>query len=1140
MSCNRLLRVLTIGLFVLGGQGRQAFAQGEVQTLFADSGCQAQGWFGAATVDLGDLDGDGAPEFAVAAPNLDLAGSNEGAVWIYTHETGGPRFIHRFEGGVAEGRLGFAIAPAGDIDGDGVRDLWLARPGGGVSMTDPGSVLLISGAWISSHKAPPGTGNCTGTVANSWVTEVGSGAPAPGTAWLFTWTTNVANSQFGYSIAGDADLDSDGVKDLVVGAPDELSAGNADGAVWVLGGAHARSIIVAPGPSYVDVLDPVTLASNGIIERLVGPTAPSGSYSFGNTVALIGDVNVDGTREIAVGDWTRGQQGSLTVFEGDTRIALKSLRGHTTGMESTQFGFTVCDLGDLNGDGYDEFAVGAPGQAPSEGDVYVIDGQAFVATLDESNMPIGTGPFTLPDPESVVGMAPPPTATVPVLRYLWGGDGGSGFGNDVSNRFGHALVGLDFDGDGTRDLAVSSVGFPNVLLRGIVQVFSGIDFAEIARVASDTDGDSLGYSIGRQSDANGNGRDQLLVGLRDGDLGGIDFGSIRVVQLRVTELSDVGVIGAEQGDAAGDWFGHQVASVGDVNGDGTADYAVGSRFASFMSAPSSGRLTIFDGSDDSILHRIEGAGGGDEIGREIAGIGDVNGDGFDDFIVGSRSVDAVGFDSGAVYVISGAHIAGNPGGTSQLSNAGTSGAELHVFVGLSGDSIGLAIANLGDLDQDGLDDLGISSRHGAASFGEVFVVSGAYVVTAPVSSSTLNSGHAGLIHYLQGTEAHGIFGQSIANVGLIDGDPVPDFAVGELDASGGAGKLHIFSGSSAAPIQVFEAPYLAHMGRSIVGVGDLDGDGRDELAVSGSGDFLAEGSVWILHGLTVAQLQSFAGPIVLGDPRNGPCGAPSIATQQPVYRCFAGAEASENFGFDLSALDLDGDGSRDLAVGIPNTPNGTVEVYSVDGAIELLFRFNGAGFNDRFALALNTIPDRNADGRDDLIVGAYANDQVGMDAGSITLFGANVPYPGSGEDLVQGSGVNDEPDGISVKYAEVASPTPQLLTYCLETPEGSFGGMAPVIIAQLASTTSLPPPIPGFPEVRMNIFDPTFTVLLDGNPANCAFCPSLPIDGRLELAYAIPMITVPDVSILIQGLALSVNADNGIFAASNTHEVRFR
>ncbi|MEZ6196771.1 MAG: integrin alpha [Planctomycetota bacterium] len=1124
-----MMRFLTA--FVLGAFSLPLAGQGTLEILAQEGGCAAGSAFGSVVVDLGDLDGDGAREFAVSAPDGSAVASNAGTVWIYSLSTSGVRFIHRIEGDQASLNFGRGVAPAGDVDGDGIRDVWVSRTGFGAGGGFGGDVLLISGAHIMANPAPSGTGHCTGTAPDPWVTLIGATPPASGSPCLFRFETTESNSRFGWAIDADADLNADFISDLLVGAIDETSGGAANGAVWVLSGGWVRSRINGAG-TLVELLDPVAPTSAGVILRIVGPPPTTGVAEFG-LPRFVGDIDADGVEDFAIQDYT---QELLSVYSGATRVLIKRFAGDTSQVPTPRFGFSFTGVGDLNGDGFGEIAVGAPGDAPTaEGDVWILDG---LKTCDNSS---GFGPFVIPDPETIVG-TPAPTASVPVFRYIAGSALGAPFGDDLATRFGYALSSGDFDGDGTNDLLVGSLSVPVGFNRGLIVGFSGATFQELFRREGDDDFDALGISVAAIDDGNGNGRAELIATAPSDDLGGVDFGSVTVAELLVTELSDVAVIEAKQGGSAGAQFGWDLATIGDVNGDGVGDYAVGSRFAGFR-GPGSGRVSVYDGADDSLLHHFDGAGGGDEIGRQVSRLGDVDGDGFVDFVIASRVVDTgAGFDTGATYVISGAYVQQHLGGTTVLSNMALSGAEIHVFLGVAANvGIGSKVNPIGDLDSDGLEDLAIASVAGAGGVGEVFVISASFLGANPGGVSTLTSAHPGLIHYLQGSELNGLFGSgALESVGLVDVDSVPDFVVGEQRAAGNRGRVYVYSGSTAQLIQSFEAPSIVEFGRRAVSLGDLDGDGSAEFAIAGSGQGVVAGSVWVLHGGTVAQLQALAGPIVLNDPQLGPCGSLSIIPPQPVYRCIAGDSATDFFATDMAAVDFDGDGFKDLAVGRPETTNGLTEVYSVAGAVQRLFAFNGDSPGDAFGSVMDSLGDRNADGRDDLIVGAPFNDQAGLDAGSIAIFGANVPYPGSGEDLVQGSGINEAPDGISVKFADVASATPQLLTYCLETPQGSFGGMAPVIIAQLALTSSLPPPIPAFPEVRMNIFDPTFTVLLDGNPANCAFCPSLPIDGRLELAYTIPMITVPDVSILIQGLALSGSANNGIFAASNTHEIRFR
>ena len=132
------------------------------------------------------------------------------------------------------------------------------------------------------------------------------------------------------------------------------------------------------------------------------------------------------------------------------------------------------------------------------------------------------------------------------------------------------------------------------------------------------------------------------------------------------------------GDSAGDELGRSVSGAGDVNGDGFDDLIVGFRGA-----------RVFSGADGSIIYTFHGDSAGDQFGYSVSGAGDVNGDGFDDLIVGAQGDDNNGTTSGSARVLS-----------------GVDGSILYTFNGDSAsDWFGNSVSGAGDVDGDGYADL---------------------------------------------------------------------------------------------------------------------------------------------------------------------------------------------------------------------------------------------------------------------------------------------------------------------------------------------------------------------------------------------------------------------------------------------------
>lgn len=307
--------------------------------------------FGSSLVALGDVDGDGVPDLGVGAPYDDDGGLDLGALWILLLEPAGTVKAQQkisstsggFGGVLDDGdAFGQSVAALGDLDGDGVGDLVVGAFGDDDGGAGTGAV------WVLFMNAD--------RTVKAWqkISDDEGG---------FTGTIDVADG-FGVSVAALDDLNGDGIRELAVGAiGDEAGAQKSNrGAVWNL-----------------------FLSSNGTVTgyRKIGDA--SGGFSgtlvnhdqFGISVAGLGDVNGDGWSDMvsgAFGDDDGGPGlGALWVMFRNTdgsvagQQKISAVEGSFSGVlgENAGFGFSVTSLGDLDGDGAEDLAVGAPsdGQA---------------------------------------------------------------------------------------------------------------------------------------------------------------------------------------------------------------------------------------------------------------------------------------------------------------------------------------------------------------------------------------------------------------------------------------------------------------------------------------------------------------------------------------------------------------------------------------------------------------------------------------------------------------------------------------------------------------------------------------------------------------------------------------------------------
>ncbi|MHC4823229.1 MAG: hypothetical protein ACYTEP_04335 [Planctomycetota bacterium] len=396
---------------------------------------------------------------------------------------------------------------------------------------------------------------------------------------------------------------------------------------------------------------------------------------------------------------------------GTTPRQLGLVGGESAG---DRFGSAADGIGDVDGDGFPDFLIGAPHHDPDgmnyAGAVYVYSGRtnSLIRRLDgeSGDHRFGTSVAALADINSdgiddiLVGAPQVDTAggTKAGRLYVYSGADGSllqqvdGTGQNMKLGENAATAG-DIDGDGITDLLVGipKENFGGAPDSGLVQVYSGADGQLIREWGGSADGDHLGHAVAGGFDLDQDGFDDVFFSADRADPGGLnDAGSAYVRSGKTGAL-----LQQFDGLASGDHFGESLAIGGDVDGDQVMDFVVGAHHADPAGLDHAGSVFVFSGSDASLLYRIDGTAAKDDVGKAVDGGHDFDGDGVPDFVIGASGMGGSnGYDDGAVLVHSGAD-----------------GSLLRTYLNEGdGKSFGKAVAFAGDLDRDQHADLLVSGE----------------------------------------------------------------------------------------------------------------------------------------------------------------------------------------------------------------------------------------------------------------------------------------------------------------------------------------------------------------------------------------------------------------------------------------------
>ena len=787
-----------------------------------------------------------------------------------------------------------------------------------------------------------------------------------------------AGDNYGRSVANAGDVNGDGFDDIMIGAPNNNAGGTNGGRVYIYFGGtvidnSADVTLTAPANNYAgisvssagdvngDGFDDVIVGAHGV-NLFTGRAyicyggspmnsvadvileGESAGHEFGKSVSGAGDLNGDGYDDVIVGAHAaNAYTGKGYIFYGGPAMnntADLVMSGELTGDE---FGISVSGAGDVNADGFADAIIGAMGNNSSIGKCYIYLGGSSMDNVSDITMTgegivnffgasvAGAGDVNDDGYSDVIVGAYGYNSFAGRSYIYFGGSSMNGISDVImtgesNSSFGYSVHGSgDINGDGFSDVIIGAYGYSVSSGRSFVYYGgSSMNNTVDLYMTGDTALNYFGYSLSGGGDFNGDGFDDMVVGAY-GNSSNKGKAYVYTNTLTGEDISDICI----NGESPDDNFGHSVSSAGDVNGDGYDDMIVGAWNHNATAFAHPGRAYLYFGGlmADNIADLVfDGEEGFAEYyGWSVSGAGDVNADGFDDIVI-------LGFGYGWEYSVQARIYFGG----AAMNNAAD------VFLTYPSWNLDMSVSGAGDVNGDGYDDvIAGAPNYLSTNAGYAYV----YFGGAPMDSIVDVT--------LEGEEVGDLFGYSVSDAGDVNADGFADVIVGAFANNSVTGKAYLFFGGNTmdnfADVTFSGQDTGSSFGATVSSAGDIDNDGFGDVVVG------------------APRVNSYTGKAFIYKGGNAMNNVPDLI--------LSGETSESGFGTSVSgAGDVNGDGIDDVVIGARrfNSYKGRAYVYFggmyMNSGADVIM--NGEGANDHFGVSVSGDCDINGDGHSDLIVGS--------------------------------------------------------------------------------------------------------------------------------------------------------------------------